>query len=108
MSVTENLKRLNITLPPLSGPLGAYVPARRIGNLVFVTGQLPMKDGKHLAPGPVAPSCAPEAARQAARQCVINAIAAGQSLRGGVHQVLGVRRVCAYISSDPSFTQHRN
>ena len=105
MNVLENLKRLNVTLPAVSGPFGAYVPAKRVGNLIFVAGQLPMKDGKLLATGQVPSRCALEQAREAARQCVINAIAAVQSLPGGVEQIAGVVRVGAFVSSDTAFTE---
>ena len=105
MSLTQSLSRLNITLPPVSGPFGAYVPAKRAGNLVFVAGQLPMKDGKLLATGQVPSRCTMDLARQAARQCIINAIAAVQSLPGGADQLTGVVRVGAFVNSDATFTE---
>lgn len=105
MTLSENLKRLNISLPPVSGPFGSYVPAKRAGNLVFVAGQLPMKDGKLLATGQVPSRCSIEQAREAARQCVINGIAAVQALPGGVDQLTGVVRVGAFVSSDANFTE---
>jgi enamine deaminase RidA (YjgF/YER057c/UK114 family) len=104
MSVSEKLKSLNIALPPVSGPFGAYVPARRTGNLIFVAGQLPMKDGKLMALGQVPSRCGLEEARAAARQCVINAIAAVQSVKGGVDTIVGVVRVGAFVNSDVTFT----
>src|SRR6184192_3326419 len=104
MNLAERLKALNITLRPVSGPFGAYVPARRTGNLIFVAGQLPMKDGKLMATGPVPSRCCVEDARAAARQCVINAIAAVQSIDGGVESIAGVIRVGAFVNSDSSFT----
>src|SRR5215204_1323908 len=88
-----------ITLPPVSGPFGSYLPARRVGNLIYVAGQLPMKDGKLMATGQVPSRCSLEDARAAARQCVINAIAAVQMLPGGVEQIVGVVRVGAFVSS---------
>src|SRR5215218_2917805 len=101
----QRLADLGITLPAVSGPFGAYVPAKRVGNLIFVAGQLPMKDGKLLAIGQVPSRCSLEQAREAARQCIINAIAAVQSLPGGVEQIAGVVRVGAFVSSDASFTE---
>src|SRR5688572_10001049 len=105
MSVVENLRALNVTLPPVSGPFGSYLPARRVGNLIFVAGQLPMKDGKLMATGPVPSRCSLEDARAAARQCIINAIAAVQSLEGGVDLIEGVVRVGAFVNSDVTFTE---
>ena len=49
MNVAEKLRSLNIALPPVSGPFGSYIPAKRVGNLIYVAGQLPMKDGKLMA-----------------------------------------------------------
>lgn len=104
MTVSETLSQLSITLPAVSGPFGAYVPAKRVGNLVFVSGQLPMKDGKLLAAGQVPSRCSIEVARAAARQCVINALAAAATLPGGVDSLAGVARVGAFVSSDSTFT----
>lgn len=105
MSIQDKLRSLNIDLPALSGPFGAYVPAKRIGNLIYVSGQLPMKEGKLLATGQVPSRSSIDQAKLAARQCVINALATVNSLPGGVEQILGVARVGAFISSDANFTQ---
>ncbi len=103
-TLTQTLQQMQITLPPVSGPFGAYVPARRVGNLIFVAGQLPMRDGKLLAAGPIPSRCLIEQARQAARQCAINAIAAVQALPGGIDQITGVVRVGAFVCSDTGFS----
>ncbi len=105
MSLSENLKKLNITLPPMAGPFGAYVPAKRVGNLIYVAGQLPMKDGKLLATGQVPSRTTLEKAREAAKQCVINALAAVKAVEGSIDGLTGVVRVGAFISSDVSFTE---
>src|SRR5262245_28820870 len=101
----EKLQSLGVTLPPVSGPFGAYIPARRVGNLIYIAGQLPMKDGKLMATGPVPSRCSVEDARAAARQCVVNAIAAVQSIPGGIESIAGVVRVGAFVNSDNSFTE---
>jgi enamine deaminase RidA (YjgF/YER057c/UK114 family) len=105
MNVSSKLTSLGITLPPLAGPFGAYVPAKRAGNLIFVSGQLPMKDGKLIASGAIPSKCSIDNAKLAARQCVINALAAASTLPGGIDQLIGVVRVGAFVSSDASFTQ---
>ena len=106
MLITEKLDELNIILPAVAGPFGAYVPAKQVGNLVYVAGQLPMKEGKLLAMGQVPSRCSIETAQAAARQCVINALASVRTLGAGVFERLdGVARVGAFISSDTSFTQ---
>ena len=105
MTILEKLKSLNITLPAVSGPFGAYVPARRAGNLIYVAGQLPMKDGALLATGQVPSKCSIDDARSAARQCIVNAIAATQMLPGGVDSLIGAVRVGAFVSCDAGFTE---
>ena len=105
MALAEKLNSLQLVLPSVSGPFGAYVPAKRIGNFIFVSGQLPMKDGKLMATGQVPSRCSIEQAKLAARQCVINALAAVNTLSGGIEQLSGVVRVGAFVNSDSSFTQ---
>jgi enamine deaminase RidA (YjgF/YER057c/UK114 family) len=106
MNLSERLTQLGITLPAMSGPFGAYVPAKRVGNLVYVAGQLPMKDGKLLAVGQVPSRCPVDQARAAARQCVINALAAVKAIEGSIDHLAGVARVGAFVSSDITFTEH--
>src|SRR5690348_14716895 len=105
MQLSERLNELGIVLPAMSGPFGAYVPAKRAGNLIFVAGQLPMKDGKLMASGQVPSRCSVEQAKTAARQCVINALAAVKAIEGSVDVLSGVLRVGAFVSSDANFTQ---
>jgi enamine deaminase RidA (YjgF/YER057c/UK114 family) len=103
MSLPEKLQSLGIVLPTVSGPFGAYVPAKRTGDLIFVAGQLPMKDGALMAVGQVPSRCSVDQAKAAARQCVINALAAAGSVTL-LEKITGVLRVGVFVSSDTSFT----
>ena len=104
-SLESRLASLGITVPAVPGPFGAYIPARRAGNLVFVAGQLPMKDGKLLAVGQVPSRCSPENAKAAARQCVVNALSAVRTVEPDLDRLAGVVRVGAFVSSDAAFTE---
>src|SRR5687767_10970310 len=104
MALSQKLNSLGITLPAVPGPFGAYVPARRAGSLVFVAGQLPMKEGKLMATGPVPLRCSVDDARAAARQCVINALAAVKAVGIDPDTLAGVVRVGAFVCSDAGFT----
>ena len=103
--IDSRLASLGITVPAVPGPFGAYVPARRVGNLVFVAGQLPMKDGKLVASGQVPSKCSLDAAKAAARQCVVNALAAVRTVEPDLGKIAGVVRVGAFVSSDAGFTE---
>jgi len=104
MDLDDRLVALGIKLPAVSGPFGAYVPAKRVGNLIYVAGQLPMKDGQLMATGKVPSKTSLEQAREAAKQCIINALAAVQSIPGGVAMIGGVVRVGAFVNSEDAFT----
>ena len=49
----DSLARLNITLPDAPKPVASYVPARQSGNLVYISGQIPMREGTLMATGAV-------------------------------------------------------
>jgi enamine deaminase RidA (YjgF/YER057c/UK114 family) len=104
-TLREKLQALSIQLPTVAGPFGAYVPVKRTGNLLYVSGQLPMKDGKLLAIGQVPSRTSIDQAKLAARQCVINALGAVAAVEGSIDQLIGVIRVGVFVSSDTSFTQ---
>src|SRR5688572_7527801 len=57
MMLIEKLEAMGIELPPVAGPFGAYAPVKREGGLIYVAGQLPMKEGKLLVKGPVESRC---------------------------------------------------
>src|SRR5262245_60506409 len=77
--VTDARRRLaepGPTLPPVSPALAAYVPAVRSGSYVYVSGQLPMADGRLIAVGKVGAEVSPEQAKELAARCALNGLAA--------------------------------
>lgn len=106
--IQTKLAEINLTLPEAPKALAVYVPAVEVGGLVYVSGQLPMKDGKLLATGIVGADVTLEQAQAAARQCAVNAIAAlGLALNGDFDRVERIIKVEAFIASTPAFTsQH--
>jgi enamine deaminase RidA (YjgF/YER057c/UK114 family) len=100
--------RLNLTLPPAPKPVAAYVPFVRTGNLVFISGQLPSRDGKVLYTGPVPSACSPEDAKQAAQLATLNALAVlkdacGGDIGGGLDNVARIVRLGVFVQSDNAF-----
>ena len=104
-TLEARLAALDITVPAVPGPFGAYVPAKRVGKLLYVAGQLPMKDGKLVAVGQVPSRCSVDQAKAAARQCVVNALAAVRTVEPDLGRIAGVVRVGAFVSSDTGFTE---
>jgi enamine deaminase RidA (YjgF/YER057c/UK114 family) len=84
--------------------VAAYVPAVKAGNLVFVSGQVPMREGTLAATGPVPSAVSPAQAAEAARQCVLNALAVLSDVLGGdLDRVRRIVRVGVFVASDPGF-----
>jgi enamine deaminase RidA (YjgF/YER057c/UK114 family) len=101
---SQRLAELGLTLPPVAAPQAAYVPAVRTGNYVYVSGQLPIVDGKLLATGKVGDAVSAADAAGLARICALNAIAAAASAAGGIDAITRVVKVTGFVASVPSFT----
>jgi len=97
------LAELGLQLPAVTAPLAAYVPAIRTGDHVYVSGQLPMVDGKLLATGKVGREVAPEQAKELARRCALNALAAVNALID-LARVVRVVKVVGFVASADGFT----
>lgn len=100
----ERLAELGLSVPEVAKPVASYVPAVRTGDLVYTSGQLPLRDGALLATGKVGGEVTPEQATECARQCALNAIAAVRAEVGELSRVKRVVKVVAFIASTPDFT----
>jgi len=97
------LAELGLELPSVTPPVAAYIPAVRSGNHVYVSGQVPMVDGKLLATGKVGAEVSPEQAKELAARCALNAIAAIDALVG-LDQVVRVVKIVGFVASAEGFT----
>jgi len=101
----EKLSELGITLPTPPAPAGSYIPAVRAGNLVFLSGQIPLQGGKIAFAGKVADDNIGDA-RKSARVCAINILAQLKAVLGSLDRVKRIVRVSGFVNSDPDFGQH--
>ncbi|MFS0794604.1 RidA family protein [Microbacterium sp. 1P10AE] len=107
MSVSERLAALGVEVPGVVPPVAAYIPAKRHGDLVYTSGQLPMVQGALPATGKVGEGeglVSPADAKTYARQSALNALAAAASLVGGVDNITGVLKITGFVASVPEFT----
>lgn len=105
-AVEERLAALGYAVPEVVPPVAAYVPAVRQGDWVFVSGQLPMRDGVMPATGKVGEGpglVSPEQAKELAAFCALNGIAAVKSVIGDLDKVVRVVKVVGFVAVDPSF-----
>ena len=101
--VRAKLAEMGLRLPPVTAPVAAYVPAVRSGHQVYVSGQLPMVDGKLEVTGKVGAEVTPEQAKQLAARCALNALAAIDDLVG-LDKVVRVVKVVGFVASAEGFT----
>jgi enamine deaminase RidA (YjgF/YER057c/UK114 family) len=97
------LAELGLQLPGVSPPGGAYTPALRSGNQVYVSGQVPMADGELIATGKVGADITPERANELSQRCALAALAAIDALVG-LANVVRVVKVVGFVVSAEGFT----
>jgi enamine deaminase RidA (YjgF/YER057c/UK114 family) len=102
--VEQKIAELGLSLPESSKPLAAYIPAVQTGNLVFTSGQLPMRDGQLLRTGKVGKEVSPEDAKALAETCALNALAAIKMAIGDLDKIQRVVKVVGFVASAPDFT----
>ena len=104
-SPVQRLSDLGYTLPEAPSPVASYVPAKRVGDMVYVSGQIPLAQGELLASGRVPDQVSEARACEAARQCALNGLAvlAAQSSRGldGVAEII---RLGVFVQCTQEFT----
>lgn len=103
--VERKLQERGLNVPAAAKSLADYVPVSRSGNLVFVSGQLPMQDGKLAFEGIVGKDLDTETAKKAAVLCALNII--GQ-LKAAVPSLDRVRciRLGGFVQSTAGFKDH--
>ena len=104
-TVQQRLKEVGVSLPGAPKPVAAYVPAVRVGDLVYLSGQLPLLNGSLLATGPVPSAVSVQLAQEAARQCLLNALAVlADVLDDDLDRVRRIVRLGMFVACDPGFT----
>lgn len=105
-SPSARLDELGLTLPAVATPLAAYVPAVRVGDLVFTAGQLPTVEGHLAVTGKVGGQVTPDEAAACAGVAALNGLAAIAAETGGLDAVARIVKVTVFVASDPGFTGH--
>ena len=101
----EKLKELGIELPEAPVPAGNYIPAVRTGSLLFISGQIPLENGKVAYTGKVSNDNL-ETAQKSAKSCAINILAQIKREAGSLDKVSKIVKLSGFVNSVPEFTQH--
>ncbi|MFZ5861635.1 MAG: RidA family protein [Nitrospirota bacterium] len=105
MSPEQRLTALGLALPPPPKPVASYVPAVRSGDVLFLSGILPMKDGKPAWTGKIGRELTVEQGAEAARLACLNALAVVKAELGSLDAVARIVRLSGHVASAEGFTQ---
>jgi enamine deaminase RidA (YjgF/YER057c/UK114 family) len=103
MGIQESLTRLGLALPAAPCPVGSYVPARQAGDLIFVSGVLPFRDGIIAQPGKLGRELTVEEGVAAAQIAMLNGLAILQEMMGDLACLKQVVRLTGHVASAEGF-----
>ena len=102
--VSEKLKQLNIELPKAPDPVGAYVAFKKIGNLLYISGQLPIGPDGKMTKGKIGKNLTLEDGQKASRLCVINILAqASKAMNGDLDKIKNCIKITGFVNSTDDF-----
>jgi len=104
--IEEKLQSLKISLPTPPKPAGSYIPVVVSKSWAFVSGQIPIKDGKVAFIGKVPTSQSIENAQKAAKLCAINALAQLKAELGNLDKIKRIIKISGFVNSEQNFSEH--
>ena len=102
--ILDKLKEVGVTLPNPPNPAGSYIPMITTGNLAFISGQIPIQDGKVKFTGKIPDEQTIENAQEAAKLCIINGLAQLNAFFGTLENITKIIRISGFVNSSPEFT----
>lgn len=106
MSFERKLTDLGIALPAPPKPVATYVPAVLAGDLLFLSGVIPFRDGKLVFAGKLGRELTVEQGYEAARLAALNALAIVRHELGTLDRVRRIVRMTGHVASAEGFVQH--
>ena len=103
MSAEKNLNKFNINLPKAPDPVGAYVASKIVGNLVYISGQLPLDNEGKLIKGKIGKDLNLEQGQESAKLCALNLLAQLKKITGSLDKVKSCIKITGYVNSTDSF-----
>jgi len=104
MTAEDNLKNLNIKLPKAPKPVGAYVAYKKIGNLVFISGQISLRSNGDLIKGKIGSDLSLEQGKEAAQVCAINILSQIKSAcNDDLSKIKNCIKITGFVNSKDDF-----
>lgn len=102
--IEARLEDLGIALPEAAAPAANYVPFALTGNQLFVSGQLPMSNGKVQVTGKLGEELGIEDGKSAAKLCAVNLLAQAKAATGDLDKVVRLVKIVGFVNSTGGFT----
>ena len=104
MNVSEKLLKLNIHLPEAPAPVGAYVAFKKVKNLLFISGQLPITPDGKIIKGKIGKDLTLEDGQKASKLCVVNILSqVKKAMDGDLSKVKNCIKITGYVNSTEDF-----
>ena len=104
MDIEKKLKELSIELPNAPDPVGAYVAFKKVNNLLFISGQLPISNDGKMIKGQIGKNLTLEDGQKASKLCVINILAqAKKALNGDLNNIKNCVKITGFVNSTDDF-----
>ena len=105
MTAENKIKELKIELPNAANPVGAYVAYKKVGNLLFISGQLPISKDGTLIKGTLGKNLTLEEGQNASKLCALNILAqAKKAMNGDLNKIKSCVKITAFVNSAENFT----
>ncbi|MBX3308549.1 MAG: RidA family protein [Nitrospira sp.] len=104
MSYEAKLKELGLTLPDPPKPVANYIPVVRVGELLFLSGVLPSREGQLSMTGKLGQELTIEQGKEASRVAVLNGLSIIRHEAGSLDRVKQIVKMVGHIASAPGFT----
>ena len=102
--ISEKLKKLKIEIPNAPDPVGAYVAFKKVNNLLYISGQLPIDSNGTIIKGKIGKDLMLEDGQKASRLCAINILAqVKKALNGDLDKVLSCVKITGFVNSSDDF-----
>lgn len=102
--IEEKIAELGFELPEIAKPLAAYIPAKKVGDLVMTSGQVPLVKGEIKYAGKLGKDLSEEEGQNAARVCALNCLAAIKGVIGSLDNIEEIFKLSVFVNSSDEFT----
>ncbi len=106
MTIDENIKKLKIKLPEAKPPVGSYVATKKIGKLLFISGQISIDENGQLIKGKVGKDLSTEDGYEAAKRCGLSIVAqAKEACNDDLSKIKSCVKLTGFVNSTDNFTE---